>query len=58
MESNAVSPLQPVSVILTTPTGGVPTVISLGGTQFGGLVPAIQDGLLLPAVRGLLLPAV
>ncbi len=51
------APLQPVSVTLTPPTGA-PTVVPLGGTEFGGLIPAVQDGLLLPAVRGLLLPAV
>ncbi|WP_156689639.1 PE family protein [Mycobacterium sp. Marseille-P9652] len=51
------APLQPATATFTSPTGSS-TVVTFDGTQFGGLVPAVQDGLLLPAVRGLLLPAV
>lgn len=62
------APLQPASLTLTPPTGA-PTVVPLAGPEFGGLLPAVQaglhkpyfnfqPGLLLPAVFGLLLPAV
>ncbi len=62
------APLQPASLTLTPPTGA-PTVVTLAGPEFGGLLPAVQaglhkpyfnfqPGLLLPAVFGLLLPAV
>ncbi|BBX73652.1 PE family protein [Mycobacterium shinjukuense] len=37
------APVQPVTVTLT-PTAGTPTVISLSGPKFGGLIPALLAG--------------
>lgn len=42
------APLEPVTLTVAPPTGS-PTVVTLGGTEFGGLIPALE-GLLLPAV--------
>lgn len=37
------APLQPVTVTFT-PTSGTPTAIQLSGTRFGGLIPALFQG--------------
>jgi PE family len=43
------SPLQEAT-LTATPSSGSPTVVSLSGSEFGGLVPALQRDGLLPAL--------
>ncbi|OBI46060.1 PE family protein [Mycobacterium sp. E796] len=52
------APVQPASLMLTSPTGA-PTVVPLAGPEFGGLLPAVQAVLHKPYFGlGLLVPAV